>query len=83
MISESIMNAPPAKKPAAVAAMVPDDRLLLETDAPYMAPEPYRGQRCDSRMIAATAERIAALRGTNAQALLTQTAQNARTLFGL
>lgn len=74
---------PNAKKPAAVAEMVPGDRLLLETDAPYMAPVPYRGQRCDSRMIAATAERIAALRGTTAQALLTQTAQNARTLFGL
>ena len=48
-----------ARVPVEVAAAVPLDHLLLETDAPYMAPVPYRGKRCDSSMIAKTAERIA------------------------
>lgn len=72
-----------ARRPAAVAAAVPSDRLLLETDAPYMAPEPHRGERCDSSLIAHTAERIAALRGVTTDELLMQTWDNACTLFGL
>lgn len=72
-----------AKKPVEVAAMVPDERLLTETDAPYMAPVPLRGKRCDSRMIAYTAERLAEIRGTSTQAILDLTAQNAKTLFGI
>ncbi len=72
-----------ARRPAAVAAAVPDDRLLLETDAPYMAPEPYRGRRCDSSLIAHTAAHIAQLRGTDTDTLLQQTADNARRLFGI
>ena len=71
-----------ARRPAAVAAAVPADRLLLETDAPYMAPEPCRGQRCDSSLIRYTAERIAALRGENTAKLLRTTAGNAAALFG-
>ncbi len=72
-----------AKKPLAVAAAVPADRLLLETDAPYMAPVPCRGHRCDSRMIAHTAAVIAAARGIEVDTLLKQTEQNTRQLFGL
>lgn len=72
-----------AKKPLAVAAAVPADRLLLETDAPYMAPVPCRGHRCDSRMIAHTAAVIAAARGITPDELLEQTAENARRLFRL
>ena len=72
-----------ARRPAAVAAAVPDNRLLLETDAPYMAPEPYRGQRCDSSLIAYTAAHIAQLRGIDTDTLLQQTAHNARQLFGI
>ena len=52
-----------AVKPAEVAAFVPKDRLLLETDAPYMSPVPYRGKRCTSLLIPYTAEKIAAVRG--------------------
>ncbi len=70
-----------AKRPIAVAQEVPLDRLLLETDAPYMAPEPYRGKRCDSAMIAHTAARIAAVRGMNADDLLAATYRNAERLF--
>lgn len=72
-----------AVKPVEVAAMVPDDRLLLETDAPYMTPVPFRGKRCDSAHIAYTAARIAEIRGTDAQALCEQTEQNAHVLFGI
>ena len=72
-----------AVKPVEVAKMVPADRLLVETDAPYMAPVPCRGKRCDSRMIAYTAERLAEIRGVDAQDLLHETARNARALFGL
>lgn len=72
-----------AKKPVAVAAAVPADRLLLETDAPYMAPVPCRGARCDSRMIAHTAAVIASLRGVSAEQLLAETATNARRLFSV
>ena len=72
-----------ARRPVEVAAAMPLDRLLLETDAPYMAPVPCRGHRCDSAMIAHTAARIAEIRGMDTETLLTITRQNANTLFGL
>lgn len=71
-----------AHRPAAVAAAVPTDRLLLETDAPYMAPEPFRGQRCDSSLIAHTAAWIARLRGVDTNTLLQTTWDNGIRLFG-
>lgn len=72
-----------ARRPVEVAAAVPEDRLLLETDAPYMAPVPFRGKRCDSTMIAYTAARIAEIRGVSVEELLAATAANARRLFRL
>lgn len=72
-----------ARVPLEVAREVPLDRLLLETDAPYMAPVPFRGKRCDSTMIAFTAEKIAELRGLPVQELLDITCENARCFFGL
>ena len=72
-----------ARKPVEVAESVPLDRLLLETDAPYMAPVPLRGKRCDSSMIAHTAARIAEVRGMEVDALLDATRENANRLFGL
>ncbi len=72
-----------AKHPLLVAAEVPEERLLLETDAPYMAPVPFRGKRCDSAMIAMTARRIADLRQIDPQQLLKKTAENTRKLFGI
>lgn len=71
-----------ARVPVEVAAMVPEDRLLLETDCPYMTPVPFRGRRNDSSLIACTAERVAAARGTDAQALIDQARRNAQALFG-
>lgn len=70
-----------ARVPLEVAQAVPLDRLLLETDAPYMTPVPYRGKRCDSSMIIYTAEKIAALRGITTEQLLSATKENACRLY--
>lgn len=72
-----------AVKPVEVAEMLPADRLLAETDAPYMTPVPFRGKRCTSLHIPYTAARLAEIRGTTVQAILDETAQNARTLFNV
>ncbi len=72
-----------ARKPREVAAVVPSDRLLIETDCPYMTPVPHRGKRCDSTYIPFTAEIIAEVRGTTAQDILDLTRKNANLLFGL
>jgi TatD DNase family protein len=72
-----------ARRPLEVAAQAPLDRLLLETDAPYMAPVPFRGQRCESPHIACTAAAIAAARGMDAQALVDVCRANGRRLFGV
>lgn len=70
-----------ARVPVEVAKMIPEDRLLVETDCPYMTPVPYRGKRNDSSLIPFIAERIAEIRGMDTQLLLLQTEQNAKTLF--
>ena len=72
-----------ARVPVEVAQAVPLDRLLLETDAPYLSPVPYRGKRNDSRNIAYTAERIAEIRGMDSQELIDITAENAKRLYGI
>ncbi|MCI1954961.1 MAG: TatD family hydrolase [Oscillospiraceae bacterium] len=72
-----------ARVPVEVAKMVPEDRFVLETDCPYMAPVPFRGRRNDSSLIAFTAERIARIRGTGAQALIDRACQNAKALYGI
>lgn len=72
-----------ARKPVEVAKMLPDDRLLLETDCPYMAPVPFRGKRCDSSLIANTAEFIASLRGIDTQELIDKCNNNAKKLFSI
>lgn len=72
-----------AKKTHEVAKMVPLDRLLLETDCPYMAPVPYRGERSTSDMIAKTAEAIALLRGIPAQEVIDAAYENTLRLFSI
>ena len=72
-----------AKRAAKVLAAIPHDRALLETDCPYMAPEPVRGTRNDSRNIAHVAAYIGTIWDMDAQAVLDQTAENARRCFGL
>lgn len=70
-----------AVKPVEVAAYIPEDRLLLETDCPYMAPVPMRGKRNDSSYIPFVAEKIAEIRGCDAQHILDITTENTRRLF--
>ena len=61
-----------AKHPLEVAAAVPLERILNETDAPYMAPVPFRGKRCDSTMIPWSAAKIGEIKGVSAQEVLAQ-----------
>ena len=70
-----------AKHSVNVASEIPLDRLMLETDAPYMAPVPFRGKRCDSSMIIYCAKKIAELRGLPTQKLLDITKENAEKMF--
>ena len=72
-----------ARKPREVAEIVPADKLLIETDCPYMTPVPFRGQRCDSSFIPYTAEVLAQARGVTVDEILELTRKNANTLFGL
>ena len=72
-----------AVKPVEVAEMIPLDRLLLETDCPYMAPVPMRGKRNNSAYIEYVAEKIADIRGISSQELLCITAENTKKLFNI
>lgn len=71
------------KKAARVIEAVPLERILTETDCPYMAPEPMRGRRSDSSMIERTLMFIAQQKGISADELSHITAQNARRLFSI
>lgn len=70
-----------AKKPLAALRSVPLDRLLLETDCPYMTPVPYRGERCDSTMLTETAAVMAREKGVSVDEICRITAENAAKLF--
>lgn len=63
------------------ARMIPDDRLLVETDSPFLAPVPMRGKTCEPAFVAHTAAFVAGLRGTDAHALAQQTTANCLALF--
>ncbi len=65
----------------AVAARVPDDRILIETDSPYLAPVPYRGKPNEPRYVEKVAQTIAALRGVSAEVLAQQSSDNFFRLF--
>lgn len=67
----------------ALAAAMPEDRILLETDAPYLAPIPYRGKRNESKYIPLIAEKLAEVRLTTAESIARLTTENAFRLFGL
>ena len=72
-----------AKRVTRVLAAIPHEKALLETDCPYMSPEPVRGTRNDSRNIRYVAEHIAALWETSVEEVLRVTEANARRLFSL
>ncbi len=68
---------------AGIAASVPDDRILVETDAPYLAPEPFRGKRNEPAHVRHTAEKLAQIRGIRAEDVARITSLNAFRLFGI
>jgi TatD DNase family protein len=65
------------------ARITPSNRLLLETDSPYLAPVPFRGKRNEPAYVAHTAKLIAQVRGVTVEELARQTTQNFANLFGL
>lgn len=71
-----------AKDLQAIAAELPEDRLLVETDAPFLAPVPHRGQVCEPAFTADTARFVAGLRGVEAGHLAEATTRNFFALFG-
>jgi TatD DNase family protein len=73
---------PSAKELSFAAAKVPEDRLLVETDAPYLAPQPMRGKRNQPAFVVETAREIAAVRGVSYEELERTVEANARALFG-
>ena len=74
---------PAAKSIREAAAFAPSDRILVETDAPFLAPIPHRGQRNEPALVAHTAAALATLRNLAPEALATQTTANFNALFNL
>ena len=72
-----------AKKPKEVAAEVPLDHLLIETDCPYLAPHPYRGKRNEPAYVKLVAEQIAELKQISVEEVSRATTTNAKKLFGI
>jgi TatD DNase family protein len=76
-----IVTFPKAQALRDIAAFVPGDRLLVETDSPFLAPVPYRGQRNEPAWVARVAEIVAGARGVRVEALVAQTCRNFVELF--
>lgn len=72
-----------ARKAIEACEVIPTDRLLLETDCPYMAPVPFRGKRCDSTMIRFTAEKMAEIKGVTPDKIQEICNNNAKILFAI
>jgi len=66
-----------------VAARVPADRIVVETDCPYLTPMPFRGKRNEPALVRLVAEAVARLRGADPEDFAAQTSHNAQELFGL
>jgi len=66
-----------------VAAEVPLHQIMVETDAPFMAPEPHRGKRCESAFVVETARALAAIKGISLEETAKVTSANASRLFGV
>ena len=78
-----VLTFPKSQKAQEALMVVDNDKLLLETDCPYMAPVPFRGKRCDSSMIGHIAEKVGELKGITAQEVLDMTTENTRKLFNI
>ena len=78
-----VVTFPNARKAKEAAAAIPLDRILLETDCPYMAPVPFRGKRSTSDMIAYTAAAIAEIRGITTQEVVDAARENTLRMYGI
>lgn len=72
-----------ARKAVETACAIPLDRILIETDCPYMAPEPFRGKRNDPRLVRFVAKKLAQLRGISEEEMAAITCDNACRLFSI
>lgn len=72
-----------ANIPKEVAQAVPLDKLIIETDSPYLTPEPYRGKRNEPKHVKHVAETISELRGISFEELVSATSKNTKELFGI
>lgn len=72
-----------ARKCVEVAEKIPLDRILIETDAPYLAPHPFRGKINHSGYMYLTAQRLAEIKGVSRDEIVLKTTKNARELFGI
>lgn len=72
-----------ARRTVEVAEMIPIDRILVETDSPYMSPVPVRGKRNDSRNVAYIVEKLAQIKGISSDEMAILTLANGKKLFGI
>ena len=70
-----------AEEVRAICAAIPLEQILVETDAPFLAPEPHRGKRCEPAFVAETAKRLAAIKGLSLEEVAEITTQNTLKLF--
>lgn len=72
-----------AKNAEEIIQMVPEDRILIETDCPYLSPEPNRGKRNDSRNLKYTVQKVAQVKGKMAEEMASITYENAKRIYGI
>ena len=72
-----------AKNVEEIIKMIPSDKLLIETDSPYLAPEPVRGTRNNSINVKYVAEKIATITGKKAEEIAKETSQNTKRIFNI
>lgn len=78
-----VITYPKADGVRATAAVVPLERIMIETDAPYLAPVPFRGKPCEPAMIRHTCQRLAEIHGVTTEEMTITTSHNAESFFGL
>ena len=78
-----VLTFPNARRALEAVEAIPLDRLVLETDCPYMAPVPFRGRRCDSTMIVHHAQVMAGLKGIDTQQMIDIANENGRRVYGI
>lgn len=72
-----------ARKAVEAAEVVPIESIMIETDAPYMAPVPHRGKRCDSSLVVHTCEKLAEIKGIRIEDCARITMENGKRFFGI